>query len=669
MALNYSIRELAAMCSASVMGNHDTKTIVSHIFTDSRSYAPPVGSLFVAIEGERHDGHRYIPGLIQRGFRCFLVSDTTFTGSAHPDATFLVVGNTLEALRSIALNHRAHYDIPVAGITGSNGKTIVKEWLAQLLAPEYRICRSPLSYNSQIGVPLSVLQINADHQLGIFEAGISQPGEMEKLEPVIIPTFGVFTGIGAAHDENFTGRRQKTEEKLKLFRNTGNLICSSDDEESLSILTIFAAKHNIQLFTTGTDPESTLQIINTVHTENLTTITAGFHGEIFSFSIPFLDDASEKNSLLCVATLLFLGYQPEQISSRMLHLEPVAMRMEQVEGINNCILINDSYNNDLLALSMALDHLRHNNARPGKFLILSDILQTGMQRDQILEHLSTLINSYSLTGFVGIGSTMARLDGRLNCNAWFYEDTEHFLRYHPMSVFLNHVILLKGARPFRFERIRDALQRKTHGTVLEINLNALVHNLNFFRSRLERDTRIMAMIKASSYGSGSFEIASVLQHQQVDYLAVAYCDEGVELRKAGITIPIMVMNPEPASFELMISLQLEPAIYSFSLLNDFTKALTRSHPYACPIHIEVDSGMHRLGFNPDEIPELIHTLSGNALIAVKTVFSHLATADNRTDTTFAKAQIDLFSRIKEKFTEGIHPTPWFHILNSAGILN
>jgi Alr-MurF fusion protein len=511
--------------------------------------------------------------------------------------------------------------------------------------------------------------MGTEHRMALFEAGISMPGEMEKLEAVIRPSFGIFTGIGAAHDENFTSRRQKTEEKLKLFANARTLICSSDDEHVLSIIRIYAAKYNITLFTVGRSHDSLVRVMD-ITPEGDATLVSGLYNKVpFRLQVPFTDEASVKNSLLCFAAMLFLDFPAEKAADGISRLETVAMRMEQSEGINNSIMINDSYNNDVTALTVALDHLKQNNVRPGRFLVLSDILQTGIGKDMLLMELAELLNAYRLTGFVGIGTTLEGLKGRLSCKTWFYEDTDHFLRYHPMSAFRNSVILLKGARPFRFERIRDALQRQSHGTVLEINLNALVHNLNYFRSKLHRDTRVMAMIKASSYGSGSFEIASVLQHHQVEYLAVAYCDEGIELRNAGITLPVMVMNPEPATFDLMITHRLEPAIYSFPLLHGFHKALERSHPNPYPIHIEVDTGMHRLGFNPEEIPDLIQYLSRQQLLSIRTVFSHLATADNRTDTTFAKAQIDLFSSIRDQFTDAFDPAPWFHILNSAGILN
>ena len=674
MAFQYTIEEIAGMCDATLKGpSHSTEQFISHIITDSRTNVIPGESIFFALMGERHDGHHFVGELANRGVTCFVVE--SIPEVIDPSLTFLIVPDTLIALQIFASRHRSKFNIPVAGITGSNGKTIVKEWLSQLLAPEQRTLRSPLSYNSQIGVPLSVLQLNNSYDIAIFEAGISRPGEMEKLREIIRPEFGIFTGIGPAHDENFTSREQKIQEKLKLFINCKQLVmlCEKGGENLRKTVNDFTEKHNIRLFTIGKDIDCSIVITELFTGEQNIRAKLRYETKSFEVIIPFRDEPSVKNALVCIATMLLLGYNPDDISQKVSKLEPVAMRMQQIEGIQGCVIINDSYNNDLLALKMALDHLQNNNSRERKCLILSDIFQSGLDAPAMLRQLADLINSYRPDKFIGIGKALAGLHGKTKCKTWFYDTTEDFIRYHPMSGFRDEVILLKGARSFQFERIRDVLQRQSHGTVMQINLDALVHNLNYYRSKVTHDTRIMAMVKAASYGGGSFEIASVLQHQKVNYLAVAYTDEGVELRKAGIRMPIMVMNPEPASFDLMIGNFLEPEIYSFSVLTNFTNALQAKLPYNAPpypVHIEVDTGMHRLGFDTGEISALISLLNTTRSLKVASVFSHLATADDMTDTEFAVRQITLFKMIRQQFLDDLKEgRPLFHILNSAGIIN
>lgn len=672
MPLRYTIQEVAAFCGGSLIRAHDSGCIINRIFTDSRSHIIPAGSLFFALRGERHDGHRYLPDLAARGVTNFVISDSGKLASMPLACNVIAVEDTLSALQQLAAHHRSRFDCPVAGITGSNGKTIVKEWLSQLIPPNQQVVRSPMSYNSQVGVPLSVLQMDENHTIALFEAGISRPGEMENLTRIIQPTLGIFTGIGAAHDENFSSRRQKTLEKLILFRNAADLICFNDDPETFTEVKAFAEKHKIRLFTIGTSPDATLWYAITATNEKEVALTTRWKGREIRVILPFSDQASVRNGLLCLGVMLFLGCPADSCPEKIRKLEPVAMRMEQVEGLQNCVIINDSYNNDLLALKIALDHLRHQNIRPRKCLILSDIFQSGLDQQAMTAHLSQLINSYSPDRFIGIGESVAALKDQIQCESWFYSTTDQFVRYHPFSVFRDEVILLKGARSFGFERIRDLLQRKSHQTILEINLEALVYNLNFFRSKLAPETEIMAMVKASSYGAGSFEIASTLQYHQVACLAVAYADEGVELRKAGITLPVMVMNPEELAFDQMIAHQLEPELYSFPILKSFIRVAEPYYqasrvPY--PVHIEMDTGMHRLGFNPEETQLLIQILHDTPSISVRSVFSHLATADNLHDADYTRHQIEIFDKIREDFYNSVSPLPLFHILNSAGILN
>ncbi len=672
MPFQYPIAQIAQICQARTEGKHRPDDICFYILTDSRSFFIPGSTLFFALKGIRHDGHHYIPELIPKGVTCFIVDHIPPSVASSPNVTFLVVPDTLMALQRLAAYHRKQFNIPVAGITGSNGKTIVKEWLSQLLTPEYKLVRSPLSFNSQVGVPLSVMLMDDSHQLALFEAGISHPGEMQNLTDIISPTIGILTGIGTAHDENFPDKNVKTLEKLKLFSGCNHLVCHADDPNIFPLVRAFAKDHNVNLFTIGYKGDPDLLLAGSVAEGNNTLVTATWNHISFRAELPFTDQASVQNSILCLGTMLLMGYIPEEAALRLRTLEPIAMRMEQIEGIQNCILINDSYNNDLIALRMALDHLKHINARPRKCIILSDIYQSGLDPAELQHRVATLINDFQPHRFIGIGNIMSGLKSMISSNAWYYDDTEQFLRYHPFSSFRDEVILLKGARSFRFERIRDALQWKSHGTILEINLAALIHNLNFFRSMLNKQTRIMAMVKASSYGGGSFEIASTLQYHQVDYLAVAYADEGVELRKAGITLPIMVMNPEERAFDLMIEHSLEPEIYSFNLLQSFTEALHKRAPSSrapYPIHIETDTGMNRLGFSPEEIDTLMPILLENPTIIVKSVFSHLATAEDTLNTSFARLQIHTFEKVRKAFLDGLPGKPLFHILNSAGIIN
>ncbi len=660
------------MCGGRLLRSPDPEDIVTRIVTDSRTGILPEGSLFVALKGERHDGHHYLHQLSERGIKVFLISDMESIVQLQKDEHIIVVDDTLAALQQLAATHRKNFNIPVAAITGSNGKTIVKEWLSQLMPADMPVLRSPMSYNSQVGVPLSVLLLDTPYRIALFEAGISKPGEMEKLEAVIQPTIGIFTGIGAAHDEFFSSRREKTLEKLKLFRQVTDLICFQDDAEVFPLVLEMADKEGINLFTIGPDHTATVQYKLLDKNSLYTLLEVRWKQHSFTVKLPFSDEASIRNSLLCLATMLFLGCKPEDCPAKLSRLEPVAMRMEQVEGLQDCIVINDSYNNDLLALRMALDHLLHQQQRPRRTLILSDIFQSGLANDELLNHLESLLNTSPPDRFIGIGPVVKGLKGKLSIETWFYDTTEQFLLYHPLSEFSNEVILLKGARSFLFEQILERLQRKSHRTILEINLEALVHNLNFFKSKLKPETQIMAMVKASSYGAGNFEIASVLQFHRVDFLAVAYADEGVELRKVGIDLPVMVMNPEPGSFRQMIDHNLEPEIYSFALLESFARAVEEHYqatgvPY--PVHIETDTGMHRLGFGTHQVPQLIKSLKSIPSLAIRSVFSHLATADDLSEPSFALEQIRRFGAVKVMFAQSFQSLPLFHILNSAGIMH
>ncbi len=638
---------------------------VRHLLTDSRRLVEPEGTVFFAIVTSRNSGVNYIHDMHEAGVRSFVVPTDCEVG--YEDANVWYVADVVGALQSLAAHHRAQYMVPVIGITGSNGKTIVKDWLVQLLSPEGRMVSSPKSYNSQIGVPLSVWQLDGEERMAVFEAGISEAGEMTKLERVIKPTIGIFTNIGQAHDENFLTRGQKIAEKLQLFTHCETLIYCSDHHDIHSAVSGIESFRRVRLFTWGSSPECDLQVLSSTVDDHNTVFTLAVQGgEPFTVTIPFVDRASQENAMHCVAAMVLLGYGKDIIASRMLSLAPVEMRLEMNEAIGNSLLINDSYSLDLNSLTIALDYLGHVHQHPNRTLILSDMLQTGIPDRELYSQVASLVAMKGITRLIGVGESISRCrDCFTGFDAEFFPSTQDFIDRYDFSLFSNQTILLKGARRFAFERIAKLLQRKNHETVMEVNLDALVKNLNYYRSRLNPSTKLMAMVKASSYGAGRVEVASTLQFNHVDYLTVAYADEGVELRRGGITLPIMVMNPEEASFDDIIRYRLEPDIYNFRILDLFAEKLSTLHstlstPY--PIHIEFDTGMHRLGFVGADRPKLDSRLAELAsLLAVQSVFTHLACADDPTMDDFTQRQIDLF-RQWSKGLPGIK-----HILNSSGI--
>ena len=661
------------MAGGQLFGTPLPDLAIRHLLTDSRRLIAPGGSMFVAIVSPKNDGHRYIETLFERGVRCFLVSRLPVGHSQmFEKAAFIKVNDTLAALQQLAAAHRALFSLPVVGITGSNGKTIIKEWLFQLLAEKMPVVRNPRSYNSQMGVPLSVWQIEQEHQLGVFEAGISQPGEMEKLERVIKPQVGIFTNIGPAHDEGFPEREIKIREKLKLFANANTLIyCRDHSELDHYIRKWQALHHNVRLFSWSTKTGADLQVVSLHRSATHTQIRVEYQGKGLEFEIPFADHASVENALHCMAFLCHMGYSNGWIREKMAQLQPVAMRMEMKEGINNCLVINDSYNNDLNSLSIALDFLNTQTRHPQKNLILSDILQTGIPPAALYAEVAGLIKAKGVGRLIGIGQDISEHKLAFDLPSEFYNTTEDFLAaFSPLHIH-NEAILLKGARVFGFERISNLLQQKDHQTILEVNLDALVHNLNVYRSLLKPSVRVMAMVKAFSYGSGSVEVAGVLQYHHADYLAVAYADEGKELRKGGIHIPIVVMNPEVRSLEVLHKYRLEPEVYSLKLLHRVAQAVRNFEAVSqeCPflIHLKLDTGMHRLGFLPGELDELVEVLNGNPLIRVASVFSHLAASDDPAHDDFTRRQIAAFSDMCQKLQKVLGYQFLRHISNSAAI--
>lgn len=664
----YTIQHVAEITGAKLVINAPDDHKIGDLLTDSRKIVHAETSLFFAIKGERHDGHKFIPELIVQGVRNFVVSDFSENYSAF-HANFVIVKDALAAMQDLAAYHRQRFHIPVIGITGSNGKTIVKEWLYQLLRGDKNIVRSPKSFNSQVGVPLSVWLMNDDHQLALIEAGISRPGEMEKLQHIIRPTIGLFTNIGTAHDENFSGLQQKVEEKLKLFQNIETLIYCRDYTIIHEIVQRTLFDHEkVRFFTWSKKSKADLQIGRISKGTDESEIQAVYRNSFVKIKIPFTDDASVENAIHCWAILLEMGYEQEVIRERMQFLSPVAMRLEMKNGINNTSVINDSYNSDIGSLTIALDFLNQQKQHTTRTIILSDILQSGRNEENLYREVAQLLTAKGVDKMVGIGDAITRQQHLFNLPKKFFATTEDFLKECSPSDFREETILLKGARPFGFEKISKMLQQKAHETVLEINLNALIHNLNYYRSRIRPTTKIMAMVKAMSYGSGSFEIANILQFHHVDYLAVAYTDEGVDLRKAGITLPIMVMNPEVQSFEAMIRFKLEPEIYNFRLLNQLNEVLRKHDGDPFRIHVKLDTGMHRLGFEEPDLNELVVRLRNNKNIHVQSVFSHLAGSDETEHDGFTRLQLERFTRMSKAIQDEFEYPILRHILNSSGIL-
>lgn len=667
----YKLQTIVAITDAKLFSDGKNDTFISKLLVDSRQLISPDETLFFAIKTKKNDGHRYLSALSELGVKNFVVSQLPDQPESFPsDTNFLLVQDSLSALQKIASFHRKSFDGQVIGITGSNGKTIVKEWLHQLLSPDISIVRSPKSYNSQIGVPLSVWQIEAEHQLALFEAGISEPGEMTNLQQIIRPTIGVFTNIGPAHGENFIRIQQKVGEKLKLFTKVETLIYCIDHAEIQEGIIRSQLLHSIKSFTWSKKLDADLKIDAVTKSTHNSIISAHYQQQAFDFTIPFIDDASVENAIHCACVMLLLGYNIPTIKERMLLLTQVAMRLELKEGLNNCTLINDSYNSDIHSLAIALDFLKQQNQHQNKAVILSDILESGTNEADLYEQVASLMEAKGVQKIIGIGPSLMRQSGCFKMEKKFYATTEDFLAAIALSDFHSTSILIKGARIFGFERISQLLQQKAHETILEINLNHLVSNLNYYRSLLPPEVKIMVMVKAFSYGSGGYEIANVLQFHHVDYLTVAYADEGVELRKAGIRLPIMVMSPEEHSFDAMLNYDLEPEIFSFrvlGLLQEAIQRVDRNHQKV-KIHLKIDTGMRRLGFIPEELSELSEQILKNPLLQVQSVFSHLAASETEAHDPFTRRQFSVFEDSCKFLEQKIGYSFDRHILNSAGIV-
>jgi len=640
---------------------------VQKIVTDSRTFFDGSNTIFIALKGPRNNGHNYIPNLSGKGIAAFVISESS---AINPNETFMLVDDTTRALQQIATFNRKQLNYPVIGITGSNGKTIVKEWLFSLLSVQHNIVRNPKSYNSQVGVPLSVLLMNAGHQLGIFEAGISQPGEMQNLAEIIQPELGILTHIGDAHQEGFVSVEQKIAEKLLLFRHSKKLIFNDTSDPLHQMANEFCVANQIEPFSWSFKNTKAVIYFDVTKTHETAVVKATFKNETFRFEIPFRDDSSVENACHCFAACIALNANIEKVLPEFANLFAVEMRLEIKQGINNCLLVNDFYNSDLNSLAMALSVLNQQAAKAHlkRLVILSDIRQTGLPANDLYQQVNNLLTTWKIDEIIGIGTAISAHSNLFSMKKSFFNSTAEFISRFNRTRFQSTAILIKGARQFTFEKIQLMLQFKAHQTRLEIDLNALTHNLNIYRKQLNPDTKIMVMVKAFSYGSGDVEIASALQYQHVDYLAVAVTDEGVLLRNAGITTPVIVMNPEQQSFQHIIDFRLEPNIYSLQLLVNFADVVKQNGLHNFPVHIKIDTGMNRLGFkSAEEILQVLQIINKNELLQIKSVFSHLAASDDAGFDSFTESQFSKFEEFSALISANVSYPFLRHILNSAGI--
>jgi alanine racemase len=666
--MNYSVKEIADIIGAEY--HSICNGVIAHLLTDSRTLSFPETSLFFAIKTKTNDGHQYIDGLYKLGVKNFVVSDENPGWYQIADANFLFVKNVTRALQKLAAHHRKRFSIPVIGITGSNGKTIVKELLYQLMRADFNIVRSPRSYNSQIGVPLSVWEMNKQHTLAIFEAGISKPDEMDKLRPMILPTVGLITNIGEAHQENFKSAKEKCMEKLSLFIDSDVILYNADNKLIENALDAMCLSYK-SIGWSRMDTDAALFVNSVEKGENSTKLRCTTMGIVHEYIVPFVDDAFIEDVIHCMAVMFYLS--PAGIISKddvFASLEPVAMRLEVKDGINGCRLINDTYNSDINSLYVALDFQQSRRADKElkTTVILSDILQTGTTLKSLYGRIAELLERKKVDRLIGIGHGICGHKHLFkNMETAFYNSTSEFIHSFRPDMFRDEIILLKGSRSFYFENITTLLEKKVHETILEVNLDAVIHNFNYYRSRLRPKTKMVCMVKAFGYGIGSSEPAKTLQERRCDYLAVAVADEGEDLRKEGISIPVIVMNPELSSFPLLFDYMLEPEVYSFRLLDALIKEATRRGVTSFPIHIKIDTGMHRLGFEPEDIPEICRRLTMQSGLSVRSVFSHLAGSDSPEFDDFTRKQFDIYSEAASALEERLGYTVLKHILNSAGI--
>lgn len=654
--MNYTVQQIAEITNAQVIG--DKSLVVKNIAYDSRIIYSIKNTAFVAINTHKNSGEKFIEAAIDRGIH-IIISEHEYP--QFENITWIIVKNSVDFLQQLAKHHFENSHLRSIGITGSNGKTILKEWLYQCLWNEFPTVKSPKSFNSQIGLPLSLLQINDSHELGIFEVGISHPNEMEKLENIFHPQIGLLTHIGTAHAANFSSEEELIDEKIKLFKDSEVIIYNGDHslvEEKIKKL--YADK---KLISYGLKNDNQVFIKKNTKDEN---IIVDYFGEEISFPAHQRDESTLTNATALITVLKELQVENKKIVEKINLLKAVEMRLEAIEGIKGNIVINDSFNLDLDSLKTALQFLNEYN-KPKKSLVLTDIVGVSTNSQELYEEVSELVNEQHFDSVFLIGDEISKYSELFKSKTYTFIDTKELIESKHLSEIENQIILLKGARKFEIEKLKDILELRKHDTVLEINLNAILHNINYHKSLLKPQTKMMAMVKANAYGLGSYEISEFLQHHHIDYLGVAFADEGVELRKKGITTPIVVMNPEQHSYQTIIEYNLEPEIYSFRVLELFYEAVQKSgYDKKYPIHIKLETGMHRLGFKGFELDQLSETLSSKNL-KVQSMFSHLSSSDVPEEKEFTFNQLKTFDKNSSYLIEKLGYAPIRHILNSSGI--
>ena len=641
----YTLAQIADCINGKLVGNGDLA--ISQLCIDSRKIQSPEQSLFFAIKTEKNDGNNFVEKALSQGVKAVVVSQKPTVA-----CSYILVDDSKAAFQRLAAFHRQQFTIPLVGITGSNGKTIVKEWVSYLAGFDFSVCKNPKSYNSQVGVPLSVWGLNEKHTLGVFEAGISKPTEMEKLAGIIAPTIGVFTHLGDAHDANFETTEQKLHEKLLLFKTSDTVVANNyNDLVTKSLHTL-----NKKLFLWGETEDCQLQIVN----RNANDFSIIYLGKNYQITLPFRDTASVENAFNALGTCLALGLEIESLIPRLLHLPSIDMRLQQVNGINGNQLILDYYNADFQSVAMALDFLKQQQPTGDTTVVLSEITQSHLTDEVLYSQLNDLLQNHKISCLIGIGERISKHASAFKIPAQFYPNTQAFITSYPFYQLKNQTILLKGSRHFSFEKIADKLRTKSHQTVLEVNLTRLQENLNAVKKLVGPQTKLMAMVKALAYGSGGFQIAKLLEFNNIDYLGVAYTDEAVELRKAGISLPIMVLNPDLNHLDAYLEQNIQPVIYSFESLEK-----VQNHPIK--IHLEFDTGMHRLGFEMKDLDKLIAALQTDKSLEIVSVFSHLAVADDESKDDFTKKQLADFEVISKRIQSDLNISVVKHIANTAGI--
>jgi len=654
MKLNFTISDISQILGKQISEGNSEKYIHS-IYTDTRHTIDAEHTLFIPLIGEHFNGHSFVEGAFHKGIRTFIVSEEVNLPS---DCVVIHVENTTEAFQKIASHHRSQFHIPVIGITGSNGKTIVKEWINQLLADNYCIVRSPKSFNSQIGVSLATLQIESMHNLGLFEAGISLPGEMNALQRIIQPTTGVFTFLGSAHAENFPSQRELLHEKMKLFSSCETLVAPSNLELNFS--------GNIIRVGDQTQDDFSIREIKSSSTHSI--ISFSWKGELSSAEIPFIDSISINNFALAAATALNHGLSLTQLSEKAPQLMAVEMRMQQLKGIGGMQLLNDSYSNDLTSLKLALQHFNLNIQAKKRSVIISDIVQSGMNDDIWISRVVELMNEFQIDKIFAVGEIFLQHKNELPQNFTCFQSTEELVAFFLVNKIDSNAALIKGARKFHFEKIVNALQEQHQETIFEVNMNALANNYYYFRSLLNPNVKLMGMVKANGYGIGAVEVAVCLANCGIDALAVAYTDEGVQLREAGISLPILVLEPNVTDFAPLFKHRLEPELFSLRSLNAFAQAAREFNPEKTfKAHLKLDTGMNRLGFKPEEMNELLSTLGEISNIEIASIFTHFAASENEEHDSFTKNQILDFENRCAQISLALGYTPILHAANTGGI--